>query len=302
MALLSHIKAALPDICYRWPMRWPTLLIATAGAVILAASPMLRAERVFAVTGVVAAQLDGGRIVVAHQEIVGFMPAMTMGFDVAGAAMLDASLLAAGDRVQFQLHLDGQRSLADHFQVVGRGATPSTAEPATPPVHRLQVGDLVPDFALIDENSRPITRAGLAGREILITFIFTRCPVPEFCPTLARRFGELQKTIVADPKLNGQVGLLSITLDPEFDRPEVLREYGRAVGAEPNVWHFATGAKTEVMPLVNAFSVYVERNGVLLDHTLCTALIDRHSRIVELWRGNDWEESEVLGAMAKALK
>jgi protein SCO1 len=301
-AALSHIKAALPDMRYGRPMRLRILLIATAGTVILAAAPALRAERVFTVTGVVAAPLDGGRVVVAHQEIVGFMPAMTMGFDVAGSAMLDASLLAAGDRVRFQLHLDEQHSLADHFQVVGRGATPPIAEPATPPVHRLQVGDLVPDFTLVDENSRPVTRTGLAGHETLITFIFTRCPVPEFCPTLARRFGELQKTIVADPKLNGQVGLLSITLDPEFDRPEVLREYGRAAGAKPNVWHFATGAKTEVMPLVNAFSVYVERNGVALDHTLCTALIDGHGRIVELWRGNDWKESEVLGAMAKALK
>lgn len=283
-------------------MRLRTFLAAASGVIMFAAASALQAERVFPVTGVVVSPLDAGQIVVAHREIVGFMPAMTMRFDVAGSAMLAASRLAAGDRVQFQLHVDEEHSLADHFQAIGRGVAPTAAEPPGPAIHRLQVGDSVPDFALVDEDNQPLNRAALLNRATLITFIFTRCPIPEYCPAMARRFGELQKAIVADPKLDGQVGLLSITLDPEFDRPEVLREYGRAVGAEPNVWHFATGGKTEVMPLVNAFSVYVERNGVLLDHTLCTALIDADGRIVEIWRGNGWKDQEVLGAMAKAVR
>lgn len=260
------------------------------------------AERVFPVTGVVMAPLDAGRIVVAHQEIVGFMPAMTMGFDVAGSAMAEASRLRVGERVQFKLHVDEEHTLADDFHPLGAGAIAAADSTVGPSVHRVQVGDAMPDFALIDEKGAPLTRADLTRQATLITFIFTRCPIPEYCPTMARRFGELQKAILADANLRTQVGLLSITLDPEYDRPAVLRAYGEAVGANPQVWHFATGAKPDVDALVQAFSVYVERNGVTLDHTLCTALIDRDGRIVDLWRGNGWKKEEVLAAIAQAVK
>lgn len=280
--------------------------IGVAALLLVAADQLRGAERVFDVSGVVRAPLDAGRIVVAHQEIVGFMPAMTMGFDVAGGAMLDASRLRAGDRVQFKLHVDEEHTLADHFQALGQDAAPqpnSFSEARVHlPVHRVHEGDTMPDFALIDENGASLTRASWTNQVTLITFIFTRCPIPEYCPTMARRFGELQRTIVADPQLKGRARLVSITLDPEFDRPPVLKAYGEAVGANPEIWHFATGAKPDVTGLVQAFSVYVERNGVTLDHTLCTALIDRTGHIVDLWRGNAWKNADVLAAIAKAAE
>jgi protein SCO1 len=281
-------------------MRLSNLLPGLAVLMLVSATAADGVGRDVTVTGVVRAPLEGGRIVVAHDEIVGFMPAMTMGFDVAGSAMIEAAQLAVGSRVRFELHVGAEQALADHFEAIGRAAPSSGTEPEGPAVRRLHPGDSMPSFSLVAESGRVCTLAALSGHVTLLTFIFTRCPVPEYCPAMARRFGQLQKAILADPGLSGQARLLGITLDPEYDRPEVLAAYGRAVGANPAVWSFATGAKPAVDGLIKAFSVYTERNGATLGHTLCTALVNRDGRIVAIWRGNGWSNAEVLDAMRAA--
>lgn len=276
------------------------MLIAAA---MLLVAPLRGAERVFTVIGVVREPLHGERLVIAHEEIPGFMAAMTMRFTVAEAARAEAAQLKAGDRVRFVLRVDEERSRAEAFKVLARagaggeqsaGPTPPRATAAIP---RLKVGDVMPDFSLLDQEGRPLTRADLGGGLTVLTFIFTRCPVPEYCPLMTNRFAELQRAIVGDPKLGGRVRLLSISLDPAFDRPAVLKTYGTAFGARFEVWRFATGTDEEVGRLVRAFSVYREKNGVTLDHTLCTALVDADGRIVELWRGNGWKVDEVLARL-----
>ena len=265
-----------------------------------AVTAVTAAEKVFDVTGVVRAPLEGGRIAVAHDAIAGYMPAMTMRFNVADAS--EAAVLKPGDRVQFRLHVDEESSKATDFVVLGheapaqQQASSLSARAAAAP--RLREGDKVPDFSLLNEADQPLTNADLRGRLTVVTFIFTRCPVPEYCPAMALRFGELQKAILADPKLAGRARLLSITLDPENDRPAVLKAYGEAVGAKPAVWSFATGTSESIAQLTKAFSVYAQRNGVTIDHTLCTALIDADGRIREIWRGNGWRAEEVLAALS----
>jgi protein SCO1/2 len=130
-----------------------------------------------------------------------------------------------------------------------------------------------------------------------MTFIFTRCPVPEFCPVMISRFKQLQSAIERDPTLAQTAQLLSVTLDPEFDTPEVLRAYRRAVGAQPARWKFAGGPSEDVRRVSRAFSVHVEKNGALLDHTLTTALIGADGQIIEIWRGNGWTAEEILSAL-----
>ena len=130
-----------------------------------------------------------------------------------------------------------------------------------------------------------------------MTFIFTRCPVPEFCPLITTRFKALQATLARDRSLPRDTQLLSITLDPAFDTPAVLEAYGKAMGADPERWRFAGGDGAAVQQVARAFSVYVEKNGALLDHTLATALVDRRGRIVEIWRGNGWKLDEVTAAL-----
>lgn len=252
-------------------------------------------DRRFAVTGVVRAPLDGDQLIVEHDEIPGFMPAMTMAFTVADPAA--ARELREGDQITFDFRVGETRSVAERIRVTGRESVKRIQVTAVAPVSRLRVGDRVPAFALVDDRGEPLTEADWQGKLTLVTFIFTRCPVPEYCPAMALRFGEIQNQVLADATLRANVRLYGVTLDPEFDQPEILRAYGEAVGAREGTWHFATGATSEIAKLTRAFAVYTERNGVTLDHTLTTALIGVDGTVLELWRGNGWKTEEVLATM-----
>ena len=256
------------------------------------------------VTGVIRAPLQEGSVLIAHDEIPGFMAAMTMAFDVADRTA--AARLRVDDRVRFKLLVTADDFVAADFVVIGRAVTPSpTPRTSTgKTAARLREGDVVPDFQLITEAGQPLTSGHLTDKYTVLTFIFTRCPVPEYCPALAQRFGALQKILQTQfsPAASAQVRLLSITLDPEFDRPEILAAYGEAVGADPTLWNFATGDKEVIDVLTKAISVYTERNGITLDHTLCTALIGPDGRVTQIWRGNGWALEELTQALRLAVK
>lgn len=263
------------------------------------------AEKIYAVSGVIRVPVDtDGRIAVAHDDIPGFMPAMTMRFVVGNPA--EAAALKPGDQVRFRLHVGESASTATDFLVTGAASpadpAPSIVSVTKPRVKRVGEGDAVPAFSLVTESGEPFSIEQLRGHFTVITFIFTRCPVPEYCPAMAFRFAELQKAIATDPKLVTRARLLSITLDPEFDRPDVLKSYGEAIGARSAIWQFATGSKEQIELLTKSFSVFTERNGITLDHTLCTALIDESGRIVEIWRGNGWRSEEILVAISAAMQ
>ena len=164
---------------------------------------------------------------------------------------------------------------------------------------RLKKGDVLPSFALTTQTHRPFTEAALRGRVTAVTFIYTRCPVPNFCPLMSKGFHQLQREIEREPALR-DAQLLSVTLDPKFDTPEVLDAYAKHLGADPKRWHFVTGSPAEIDRLTRAFSIHMEPNGVLIDHTLATAVIDADGRIVEIWRGNGWTVAEVIAALRKA--
>ncbi|HUG12233.1 MAG TPA: SCO family protein [Opitutaceae bacterium] len=267
--------------------------ILVLACMLLAAVCVQAADRVFDVTGVFKARLDDGRVIIDHEEIPDYMPAMTMAFTPADPA--EVSGLRDGDAIRFRWRVFKGGSVADTFMVTGRAAP--VAPVARGAVRRVREGDAVPAFNLVDENNRPFTQADLLGRNTVITFIFTRCPVPEFCPAMAAKFSAMQDGLVANNVTNGSVRLLSVTLDPEFDIPEILTVYGDAIGANPAIWNLATGTKDEAEALSRAFSVYTERNGALLDHTLCTALIGPDGRVRTIWRGNLWKPEEVLAAL-----
>lgn len=273
-----------------------TLLFLSSALLSLAAAAT---EKTFDVTGLIKARLDDGALVIQHEEIPGYMAAMTMRFTPADPR--EAAALQPGDRVRFRYRVseDGA-DVADRFVVTGKENL-KTKSSSVARSRRLKPGDEVPAFSLLDETGSAFTNASLNERFTVVTFIFTRCPVPEYCPAMAFKFGALQKALTADSALAARVRLLSITLDPEFDRPEILSAYGKAIGAQPALWNFVTGEKSEIDALARAFSVYAERNGVTLDHTLCTALIGPDGRIVDLWRGNAWSIDETLAVLRKSV-
>ncbi len=251
-------------------------------------------ERVYSVRGVVRAPYSEGTITIHHEEISGFMPSMLMPFYVSED---DVRGLQPGDQVQFDFHV-GESSRATNFRVLGReDAAAVNAPPAAGSVRRLREGDAVPDFKLVDQNNRSLSEADLAGAFTVVTFIFTRCPVPEFCPLISRHFQTLQEATGQVPEL-AATRLLSISIDPEYDRPEILRAYGESLGADFNRWRFATGTNEQVTQLNRLFAVHTEENAGTLDHTLATALISPDGTVVEIWRGNGWKPEQVIARLS----
>ncbi|BCS32344.1 electron transporter [Luteitalea sp. TBR-22] len=249
----------------------------------------------YPVRGVVTLARGDGTMTVAHEDIVGYMPAMTMPFRLAPGA----PAVRPGDRVTFTLLVDDAALIARDVTVVGRDeAVASAARAGTSTVGRLREGDAVPAAALVDQAGAPFGADAWTGHRTAVTFIFTRCPQPNFCPLMVKRFQFLQRAIAADPAL-ADVRLVAVSLDPAFDTPTVLQAYASAMQADPARWRFVTGAPEQVKVLMRAFAVHVETNGVLLDHTLATALVGPDGRVSEIWRGNGWEPDEVLTALQR---
>jgi len=157
----------------------------------------------------------------------------------------------------------------------------------------LREGDSVFAAELVDENGDP-TALSDSDRPTLLTFIFTRCAAMEFCPRMNQSFEEIQKGL---KRRDGDLRLLSITLDPEFDRPERMKAFSETVGADPSIWTFATGDPGEIDRLTEAFRIFRERKDGVLNHTLCTAWIDPDGTIRKIWRGNRWEAEDVFAEM-----
>ncbi len=254
------------------------------------------ADSEYPVTGVVLALEDNDAVLVAHGEIAGFMPAMTMPFTFANAR--DRERLSPGDVVQFTFRVGAGPSQAMNVTVTGRDPATVAAYGAASARNsaRLRAGDPVPLFSLVDQDGAPLSAGDFAGRRTVVTFIFTRCPVPEYCPAIAGRLREVQRALAKDASLV-DVRLLSVTLDPQHDTPPVLRDYGRAMGADFGRWRFATGTPEQVSALARAFAVYSQASGGTIDHTLATALIDARGRVVEIWRGHLWEVKDVIDAL-----
>ena len=252
---------------------------------------------IYTVTGTVTAAPADGLVMVSHDDIPDYMPAMTMPFRLAPDQRHPR--LAPGDTVRFRLVVDAGAPFAEGFVVTGHDAAVAAAlaaPSAAPAPRRLRAGDELPAFALRDQRGEAFTQDRLRGRRTAVTFIFTRCPVPEFCPLMVQRFLEIERALDRDRGLD-DVQLVAITLDPRNDTPAVLEAYAAAKQVDQARWRLLTGSPDDVVALTRAFAVHVEKNGVLLDHTLATAVVDADGRIVELWRGNRWTAAEVVATL-----
>ncbi|MBA2585064.1 MAG: SCO family protein, partial [Chthoniobacterales bacterium] len=169
--------------------------------------------------------------------------------------------------------------------------------PISSTTQRLGEGDVLPVFHLTNEAGEPMSLETYRGHPWILTFIFTRCAMPTFCPRMSKNFSELQAEIKAGDASLAQARLLSITIDPQFDTPAVLKQYGEHESADPKVWRFATGDPSEIDDLTKGFAVYKQTEGGTISHGLTTALIDRAGKIVKIWRGNGWKVDEIVHAV-----
>src|SRR5262249_34949486 len=142
------------------------------------------------------------------------------------------------------------------------------------------------------------------GRALVLTFIYTRCPLPDFCPLMSSNFAEMDKALQKDPALYEGTHLLSITLDPDFDTAEVLRDYGKFHTADTgrtgfDHWEFATGSKEEIKSVAEYFGLRFWTDSGQIVHSLRTAVISPEGKLVKLYRGNDWKPADIVSDLGR---
>jgi protein SCO1/2 len=238
-------------------------------------------------------------ITVKHEDVRGFMPGMTMPFKVDDPKRLDD--LTVGDLIEATLVV---KDSTGYLAAIKRtGHQDAVAAAPLPRMDLLEPGQEIPDAALVDETGQPRNLADWRGRVLAVTFIYTRCPYPDFCPRMDRQFKSAQTVILGDPQLRSRAALLSVSFDPEFDTPPVLAAHGKQVGADSAVWHFATGDRSAIEALASRFGVSVMREGTAAEgvtHNLRTAVIGSDGRLSAMLTGNEWTPAELIDAMRRA--
>jgi protein SCO1/2 len=215
--------------------------------------------------------------------------------------------LKTGDAISFRMTVTQKDFWIDNVKKIRREDV-NVAEPKqTPSVSterdaRLKEGDEMPPFSLTNQNGEPISLDIFRGQPFVLTFVFTRCPVPNFCPRMSNNFGELQTAIKTGSGRLARTRLLSITLDPDYDTPKVLSDYAAFDHADLQIWTFATGQQREIDALTHAFSVFRQTEGGTISHGLASALINSNGRVGKIWRGNAWTAAEVTEAIQAQTK
>lgn len=255
-------------------------------------------ERRYEMKGkVVAVDRTASKVTIAHEEIAGYMGAMVMPFTMKDNWAI--GVLVPGDEVQATLVIDGASSwLEDPFITKESTATPGADK--TEGLRELQPGDEVPDFTLVNQDGKRIHLREYRGKVLLLTFIYTRCPLPDYCTLMSSNFAELNKELGKDSGLYSQTHLLSVSFDPDYDTPKVLKSYGSAYTEKYTEetfdhWEFASGTKIEVKNVAEFFGLRYWQETDQIIHSLRTAIINRDGKVLKVYRGNEWKPAELLG-------
>lgn len=286
-----------------------TLMMAAVLAGLISASgcrPTDDGLREYTLEGQVLAVRPATReLLVKHGDIAGFMPAMTMTYTVREAALLEGR--SAGELIVATLVVEGGDAPASYLRAIrhtGSAPLPATEAviPAAAGVSVLGVGDAVPDTTLTDQDGRPISLSDWHGRAVAVTFIYTRCPLPEFCPLLDRRFVQVQRLAQQDASLESRVGLLSVSFDPDTDTSAVLKAHARSLAANPSSWRFATAPRDTVDRFAATFGVTVVREADrTITHSMRTTVIGPDGRVHATFPGASWTADELTAALRAAL-
>src|SRR5580765_2779677 len=239
----------------------------------------------YAVKGVFNEAKSGGRTaVIAHENIPGYMDAMTMPFNVKSPA--EIRTLQAGDVITFRLSVTDTDDWIDQVKKVGR-ARPRTIAEAGPPMWADSLGDVgagepVPECVLTNQDGRRIRMADFKGQALAFTFFFSRCPLPTYCPRLNNNFAAVQQALAEGARTNWQ--LLSISFDPAFDTPEQLSDVAARQKIDPRHWNFATSSSAEVRKLGGSFGLEFWRENGTLNHNLRTVVVNAQGRVQRVFR------------------
>jgi protein SCO1/2 len=253
---------------------------------------------------VVSTNSSTGEVTVNHEAIPGFMEAMTMPYKVKDENIL--SELHTGDAITADLlvskRADGDVVL-DHIVVVAQGRPdyrPSVS------FHVPAPGDKVPDFKLRNQDDRTISLDQFRGKQLRVTFIYTRCPLPDFCPRVTRNFAAINRQLASDPSLSTTTHLLCVSFDPDNDTPDRLRAYGATyIGSDAKDafarWDFAVPNKATLDKMAQWFDLGATHEAdSTITHTLSTTLIGADGKVIRFYPGNEWTADQVIADVKKA--
>ena len=271
--------------------RYRSVSFAVCAACILFVSCQRAPEHRYDLKGkVVSVDKAGEQVTLAHEPIEGYMDAMTMPFKVRDQWALDE--LAPGQEVEATLVVQGDRSWIEGL-IISQTAD-SGSQPVASPLP--EIGDEVPDFPLLNQAGKPIHLTEYRGRPLLLTFIYTRCPLPDYCPLTSKNFSEIYHKLQSVPESGDKPRLLTVSFDTEHDTPPVLREYaGRYMNpTDFSEWEFATGSPEQIKEITGYFGLSYYKESDQIIHSLVTALIGPAGKLEHLYLGNQWTPSQVL--------
>jgi protein SCO1 len=254
---------------------------------------------------------DGRTVVIDHEEIPNYMAKMVMPFKVKDTNQLAG--LGTNDQVHFRFNVAEFESWIDQVTKTGTAAAP-VADPnrenfrLVREVEVLKEGDALPDYTFTDQRGQPFRTADFKGRALALTFIFTRCPVPDFCPRMSLRFAQADKQLRALADGPANYHLLSLSFDVDHDTPPVLQNYANIVkaqhGADLTRWTFATGKLIDIDDITERFGLVFPRDAEkpVFNHNLRTVVIDAAGKVQKIFIGNDWKADELVTELVKAAK
>ena len=288
----------LPKLRPPAPLFALILFAALAGFACRAPAP---APRTFDLKGQILA-IDQARqeITVSHADIPGFMPAMTMPYKVRDANLLKGR--TPGELIGATLVVEESDAYLQSIRHEGVAALPDE-RPAARAMDLLGVGEAVRDGELVDPSGARRSLGDWRGQVLAVTFVYTRCPLPNFCPLIDRHFAAVQEQVRSSSDLQGRVHLVSVTLDPDYDTPAVLLRHAGRLKADPAVWSLLTGSREQIETFASQFGVSVVRENAQrpeLIHNLRTAVIDGNGRLVTMLSGGEWEPAALIAEIRNA--
>jgi protein SCO1/2 len=237
-------------------------------------------------------------VTVSHDEVSGLMDAMVMPLTVRGQSALTG--VHPGDRVKFRLVIDKGATHIDRLRLLS-AAPADQGLVMTPAASTLvPIGAAVPDFALTDQRGASVRLSDLRGRVVVVTFIYTRCPLPDYCPRMVTNLAAVRDRFRA--RLGEDVTLLTVTFDPQYDTPARLAAYARLHNADIPGWHFLTGDAAGIKQVCEAFGVEYWPDSGLITHTLQTAIIDREGRLAAAVEGKDFTGRQIADLVQSVLE
>jgi protein SCO1 len=264
-----------------------------------------QAKRYHLVGKVVSIDQQQATLNVDGQEIPGFMGAMTMPYPVHDPKSL--SSLSPGDEITADVVVTGDASYLENI-IVTKKADGSTQQQPTGTSHKPQPGEKIPDFVLVNQDGKKIHLDSFKGDVLLVTFIYTRCPFPDFCPLVSKNFAQIYARLRSDPSIDSKrIRLLSVSFDSKYDTPAILRKYAATFsqttdGTPFDRWEFATVSAKDLPKMADFFGLYYNASGGQIVHSMSTTVISPGGTVYKWYEDNDWQPADLLQDATQCLQ